>query len=79
MMQFAGFGWGVVSCLYHRSVYVRVVQHVFRRGAVYWWRRRLLKKAGERELAPIAISLRTRDLSKARTVAAHLAPVPVVN
>jgi hypothetical protein len=52
---------------------VRVVQHVFRRGAVYWWRRRLLKKAGERELAPIAISLRTHDLSKARTIAAHLA------
>jgi Domain of unknown function (DUF6538) len=52
---------------------VRVVQHVFRRGAVYWWRRRLLKKIGERELAPVAISLRTRDLSKARTIAAHLA------
>ena len=52
---------------------MRVVQHVFRRGAVYWWRRRLLKKAGERELSPIAISLRTHDLSKARTIAAHLA------
>jgi hypothetical protein len=52
---------------------VRAVQHVFRRGAVYWWRRRLLKKTGEREFAPIAISLRTRDLSKARTIAAHLA------
>ena len=52
---------------------MRVVQHVFRRGAVYWWRRRLLKKTGERELAPVAISLRTRDPSKARTIAAHLA------
>jgi integrase len=52
---------------------VRVVQHVFRRGAIYWWRRRLLKKTGERELTPVAISLRTRDLSKARTIAAHLA------
>lgn len=52
---------------------MRVVQHVFRRGAVYWWRRRLLKKTGERELVPIAISLRTRDLSIARTMAAHLA------
>ncbi len=30
---------------YHRGLDVRVVQHVFRRGAVYWWRRRLLKKA----------------------------------
>lgn len=52
---------------------MRVVQHVFRRGAIYWWRRRLLKKTGERELAPVGISLRTRDLSKARTIAAHLA------
>src|SRR6185437_9386062 len=50
---------------------VRGIQHVFRRGAVYWWRR-LLKKTGEREFVPIAISLRTRDLSKARTIAAHL-------
>ena len=62
-----------ITRLYHRSVYVRVVQHVFRRGAVYWWRRRLFKKTGERELAPIAISLRTRDLFKARSIAAHLA------
>ncbi|MCK1621205.1 hypothetical protein IVA96_32485 [Bradyrhizobium sp. 159] len=52
---------------------MRVVQYVFRRGAVYWWRRRLLKKTGEGELTPVAISLRTRDLSKARTIAAHLA------
>lgn len=52
---------------------MRVVQHVFRRRSMYWWRRRLLKKVGESELAPIAISLRTRDLSKARTIAAHLA------
>jgi integrase len=52
---------------------VRVVQYVFRRGAIYWWRRRLLKKTGEGELTPVAISLRTRDLSKARTIAAHLA------
>lgn len=52
---------------------MRVVQYVFRRGAVYWWRRRLLKKTGERELTPVAISLRTPDLSKARTIAAHLA------
>jgi hypothetical protein len=31
-----------------------------------------VKKPGERELARIAISLRTRELSKARTIAAHL-------
>lgn len=51
---------------------MRAVQHVIRRGAVYWWRRRLLQKIGESELAPIALSLRTRELSKARIVAAHL-------
>jgi hypothetical protein len=52
---------------------VGAVQHVFRRGATYWWRRRLIKKTGESELAPVAISLRTRDLSKARIIAAHMA------
>lgn len=26
---------------------MRAVQHVLRRAAVYWWRRRLFKKAGE--------------------------------
>jgi hypothetical protein len=51
---------------------LRVVQHVFRRGAVYWWRRRLLKKRGDGELFAIAISLRTHELSKARSIAAHL-------
>jgi hypothetical protein len=52
---------------------VRAVQYVFRRGAVYWWRRRLLKKTGESELALIAVSLGTRELSKARAIGAHLA------
>ena len=51
---------------------MRVAQYVFRLGVVYWWLRRLLKKKG-RELTPVAISLRTRDLSKARPIAAHLA------
>ena len=48
------------------------VQHVFRRGATYWWRRRLIKKTGESALAPIAISLGTREPVAARTIAAHL-------
>ena len=48
------------------------VQHLFRRGATYWWRRRLIKKTGESGLAPIAISLRTREPVVARTIAAHL-------
>lgn len=48
------------------------VQHVFRRGAIYWWRRRILQKVGERERAPIAISMNTSELFMARTIAAHL-------
>lgn len=48
------------------------VQHVFRRGATYWWRRRLIQKCGERGRAPVAISLQTREPLVARTIAAHL-------
>ena len=48
------------------------VQHVFRRGTTYWWRRRLIKKTGESGLALIAISLQTRERVVARTIAAHL-------
>jgi hypothetical protein len=51
---------------------VRAVQHVFRRGAVYWWRRRIVQKVGESDRAPIAISLNTSELFLARTIAAHL-------
>ncbi|SRR6266403_2415312 len=52
--------------------HVGAVQHVFRRGAAYWWRRRLIKKCGETGGAPVAISLRTREPLVARTIAAHL-------
>jgi hypothetical protein len=45
---------------------------VYRRGATYWWRRRLIQKCGESDLTPVAISLRTRELLMARTIAAHL-------
>ncbi len=48
------------------------VQHVFRRGGVYWWRRRVAKASGERVRQPIAVSLRTRELATARRLAAHL-------
>jgi hypothetical protein len=51
---------------------VRAVQHVFRRGAVYWWRRRVCEKVGETARTTIAISLRTTNLGLARTIAAHL-------
>jgi hypothetical protein len=58
--------------LYTRGEVVRAVQHVVRRGAVYWWRRRVCQKVGETERSTIAISLRTPNLGVARTIAAHL-------
>lgn len=48
------------------------VQHVFRRRATYWWRRRLIQKCGESGRALVAISLQTREPLVARTIAAHL-------
>ena len=51
---------------------MRAVQHVFRRGAIYWWRRRVLKNPGESERLTIAISMQTSELRMARTIAAHL-------
>jgi hypothetical protein len=33
---------------------VGAIQHVMRRGAVYWWRRRPIEKTGESDPAPIA-------------------------
>lgn len=51
---------------------MRAVQHVVRRGGVYWWRRRVCKKVGETERTTIAISMRTTNLGLARTIAAHL-------
>ena len=51
---------------------MRTVQHVFRRGGVYWWRRRIAKISSERFRQPIAVSLKTRELATARRLAAHL-------
>jgi hypothetical protein len=58
--------------LYTRGEVVRAIQHVVRRGGVYWWRRRVCKKVGETVRTTIAISMRTPNLSLARTIAAHL-------
>lgn len=46
------------------------IQHVYRRGAVYWWRRRLRCVDGARK--PIAVSLRTGQRFLARSIAATL-------
>ena len=51
---------------------MRAIQHVFRRGDTYWWRRRVTKSSGERVRQPIAASLRTREPATARMIAARL-------
>ncbi len=56
----------------HRGVHMGAVQYVYRRGATYWWRRRLVKKIGESDRGAVAISLRTREPSIARSIAARL-------
>lgn len=48
------------------------IQHVHRRGAVYWWRRRLPFLDPSRPHLRIEISLRTRSPGKARRLAAAL-------
>src|ERR1700690_81342 len=53
------------------------ITHVFRRGAVYWWRRRLPRRGrahdcGERSQEYIQGSLGVREIGVARRLAAHL-------
>ncbi|MET3844343.1 hypothetical protein [Bradyrhizobium sp. OAE829] len=52
---------------------MRVVQHVFRRGAVYWWRRRLLKKAGGERTRADCDQPENAGPCQGGTIAAHLA------
>ncbi|MBX9459376.1 MAG: hypothetical protein KL863_26865 [Rhizobium sp.] len=49
-----------------------IAQHVFKRGSVYWWRRRLPNRTGSRALSPIEISLRTKFLERAKWLAAEI-------
>lgn len=48
-----------------------LVQHVFKRGSVFWWRRRLPNRTDSRALL-IEISLRTNSLERARLLAAEI-------
>ena len=48
------------------------VQYVFRRGAVYWWRRRLPIQPRAALGSGIEVSLRTKSLSIARSIAAEV-------
>lgn len=49
-----------------------VVQHVFKRGSIYWWRRRLPDGYHSRALLLIEISLRTKSLQRAKLLAAEV-------
>ncbi|MDP2118538.1 MAG: site-specific integrase [Hoeflea sp.] len=49
-----------------------IAQHVFKRGAVYWWRRRLPNGMNSRALVPLEMSLRTKSLEQAKTIAAEV-------
>jgi hypothetical protein len=48
------------------------IQHVFKRGSVYWWRRRLRNGTNSRVLLRVEISLNTKNPAEAKRVAAEL-------
>lgn len=53
------------------------IQHVYRRGSVYWWRRRfpaqlVTHACGRRSLRHFQASLGVREIEVARSLAAHL-------
>ncbi|MCV9963179.1 hypothetical protein OIU34_14820 [Pararhizobium sp. BT-229] len=48
------------------------IQHVYKRGSVYWWRRRLPLGTGSRALVRLELSLHTKELERARVVAAEV-------
>ncbi|KWV56075.1 hypothetical protein AS026_34680 [Rhizobium altiplani] len=45
------------------------IQHVYKRGSVYWWRRRLPLGTGVHAWVRLEISLHTKELERARAVA----------
>jgi integrase len=45
------------------------IQHVFKRGSVYWWRRRLPNGAGACDWVRLEVSLCTKELELARKIA----------
>lgn len=48
------------------------IQHVFKRGSVYWWRRRLRNGTDSRVLLRVEISPNTKNLDEAKRVAGEL-------
>jgi len=49
-----------------------VAQNVFKRGAIYWWRRRLPDGTSSRALVLVEISLRTKSVELAKLLAAEV-------
>ncbi|HEV7245901.1 MAG TPA: hypothetical protein VGN93_02795 [Shinella sp.] len=49
-----------------------IAQHVFKRGSVYWWRRRLRNGTDPRAFLLIEVSLRTKSVEQAKFSAARL-------
>lgn len=49
-----------------------VAQNVFKRGSVYWWRRRLPDGTGSRATLLVEVSLRTKHVEQAKFSAARL-------
>lgn len=45
------------------------IQHVFKRGSVYWWRRRFQVGTGARDWVRIELSLHTKEIDQAKTIA----------
>lgn len=48
-------------------------QHVFGRGSVYWWRRRLPNGTGARAWMRLELSLNTKEMELARRIAPEVA------
>ncbi|WPE22623.1 site-specific integrase [Shinella zoogloeoides] len=49
------------------------IQHVFKRGSVYWWRRRLPNGIGARAWMRLELSLHTKEMELARRIAPEVA------
>lgn len=48
------------------------IQHVFKRGSVYWWRRRLPIGSGAHDYLRVEVSLHTKSQRQAKTVSAEI-------
>ena len=58
---------------FQKGFSMTAIQHVFRRGSVYWWRRRLPNGTGARAWMRLELSLNTKEMELARRIAPELA------